>query len=218
MVCSNTILFPVPLGPERTICAVRFSLAASFIRSHTWTVSLRTSECGLRNRFHVWDVLKASTRRSLSMTWVGMLMTVPAQAGSARLVQSMGLRSSTGSALLLVSTMRLRQALRSPWAGRLPWTICFLNLAMTIFLPVRMCLPPARGEAVVEKECAVAATVAALGGAATMARVAGAELASEGLRRHLQQFWGVILMLGGGGWWLRSASLLPLPRNLRQNF
>lgn len=163
MACISTMLFPAAFSPDTTSLVVFFSAAASSMRPHTFTVSGRTRVCGLWNRLHVWLDLKASLARSWSMVDPGIFNTLPALSGSERLFSSMTDSPSTGIALLLVSTMRLRHFLRSPCSGRLWWTISFLSLNLASFmrLPRRWWTPAwglvglvACAEAVVENWCA----------------------------------------------------------------
>lgn len=208
------MLFPAAFSPAITSLAVSPLPAASSIRLHTSTVSGLTSVCGLWKSPHVWLDLNASLARSWSMATSGILSTLPALSGAPRLVPSIRDRPCTGMALLLDSTMRLRQALRSPGPGVLGRTrsFFFLNLDSCMRLPVRWWTPAlgfgmeAWTGAVVEKWCAVEGTVlvvdvAVVGainvvhGTRCLVDDDGDGEAAEGLRRHLQQFDEVIMIM-----------------------
>ncbi|KUI57517.1 hypothetical protein VP1G_10917 [Cytospora mali] len=191
--CSKTKLLPAAFSPETTILNVCPFSVSSFMRLHMCTVSGRTRTCGLWNRPQVWLLLKASLARSWSMVSSGILNTRPALSGATMLAASSRDAPCTGTALLLDSTMRLRQAFLSPGRGVLPWRISlgFLNLLSVMRLPVRWCWPTAWGWAVVENAAVedegvavvVVGIIVAMG---TMCLGVDDAAVVEGLRRHLQ--------------------------------
>lgn len=100
-------------------------------------VSLRMSIAGVLKNFQCCVVLKASMALSWSTTEPGMLTMLP---NISELVVSFAVKSrkpGISSAFVLLSTIRLRMAFRSPGAGGLPLasTPRFFFCANVVFAP-----------------------------------------------------------------------------------
>ena len=122
MACSIVKLLPDSRLPVRThFSASPFSFEPSSLLISS-TVSSRTKKCGRRNRLHVCVVLKASSALSWSTTWSGIANIFPLLSPLVMVSGASSPSPGTGSALLLLSWMRFRKALRSPALGFLTGT------------------------------------------------------------------------------------------------
>ena len=140
MACSSIIDFPLPLSPTTILRMVFFSLPSRLISSNIFPYSIVSrliSIAGFRNKFQPWVVLKACAARSWSAIELGRARTRPSSCVSAIVLAAMSCIPCTSSALVLLSTIRLRRALRSPMAGFLTRSgvLCFFFLMKLAGVP-----------------------------------------------------------------------------------
>lgn len=132
MACSMAKLLPDSRLPVRThLSASPFSFEPSSLLT-SCTVSSRTKKCGRRNKLHVCVVLNASSALSWSTTWSGIAKILPLLSPLAIVSGASSPSPGTGRALLLLSWMRFRKALRSPAPGFLTGTM--LDFFLYVFL------------------------------------------------------------------------------------
>lgn len=102
------------------------------------SVSFRTSDAGLLKNPHPWLDLKLSAARRPSTADPGRPTMRPSKASLAMLFALQSCRPETSKALVLLSTIRLRIALRSPVAGG-------RTVLARLFLDRRSVRPPREG-------------------------------------------------------------------------
>ena len=137
--CSRSTLLPLPRLPHNTFRTVLLlSPVASTTFSAMCTVSRRISVAGRRKRLHPCDGLNVSNARNASTVSLVRPSTRPSCRTSSvfpspplRTIRSLVKSRSPGTsrALVLLSTMRLRYAFRSPGATGRPVCVrtCFFS-------------------------------------------------------------------------------------------
>lgn len=138
--CNSNILFPLPLSPISTFLtdfAVPSPTLMSAIMLPMSSVSRLINVPGRLNRPHPWELLKASAALNRSTRSLDSPNTFPSSVRSNMFSPSISCISGTDSAFTLLSTMRLRRALRSPGAGRRTRfsATCFFLPMMSVLVP-----------------------------------------------------------------------------------
>lgn len=136
--CISNTLLPVPLSPMTSLLDTSSGRPSRVLRilSAMSSVSCLTKVAGLRKKPHDCEGLKLSVALRESTTGPGKATTEPLDDSSGSRWPSNSSKSGISGALVLLRTMRLRIAFRSPGLGALPVFSTLFLLSFNVFFPL----------------------------------------------------------------------------------